>query len=122
MMTLLNNFLIFALLFFSFISHLKLDKQFLQTSSFILNDTYRTDLCLLQPPHIIALTALYVSSIIHRSELKDSVIVPFFKSLNVDMILIVESAQLLFNLYAVWADYSETQIPPLLLALHSHKE
>ena len=105
---------------------MKLDKQFLQTSSFILNDTYRTDLCLLHPPHIIALTALYVTSSIivrsdHHTSIRETVVMPFFKSLNVDMVLIVESAQILFNLYAVWQDYSETQIPALLHILTQAK-
>ena len=37
------------------------------------------------------------------------------------MVLIVESAQILFNLYAVWQDYSETQIPALLHILTQAK-
>jgi cyclin C len=33
---------------------------------FILNDTYRSELCLLYPPHIIAIAALYLTLILHR--------------------------------------------------------
>jgi len=38
----------------------------LQTAWFILNDTYRSELCLLYPPHIIAIAALYLTLIFHR--------------------------------------------------------
>ena len=31
----------------------------------IINDTYRSDLCLLYPPHLLAITALYVTLILH---------------------------------------------------------
>jgi len=33
---------------------------------FILNDTYRSELCLLYPPHIVAIAALYLTLILHR--------------------------------------------------------
>jgi cyclin-C len=33
---------------------------------FIINDTYRSDLCLIHPPHIIAIAALYVAIITHE--------------------------------------------------------
>ncbi|TDL17693.1 hypothetical protein BD410DRAFT_816457 [Rickenella mellea] len=36
----------------------------IQTAWFIINDTYRSDLCLLYPPHLIAITALYLTCII----------------------------------------------------------
>jgi len=31
----------------------------------IINDTYRSDLCLLYPPHLLAITALYVTLVLH---------------------------------------------------------
>lgn len=34
---------------------------------FIINDTYRSDLCLLYPPHLIAITALYLTLVLHSS-------------------------------------------------------
>lgn len=98
----------------NFVSHLNLDKSILQTASFVLNDTYRTDLCLLYPPHIIALTALYITNSLHRPDIKDDAILKFLKELvNFDMVVVVECAQTLFNLYAVWKTYSETDIPAI---------
>ncbi|KAG5723916.1 RNA polymerase II holoenzyme cyclin-like subunit [Termitomyces sp. T112] len=44
---------------------LELTENALQTAWFIINDTYRSDLCLLHPPHIIAIAALYLTFVIH---------------------------------------------------------
>ncbi|KAG6816126.1 hypothetical protein H0H87_008476 [Tephrocybe sp. NHM501043] len=44
---------------------LELTEVALQTAWFIINDTYRSDLCLLHPPHIIAIAALYLTFTIH---------------------------------------------------------
>ncbi|RDB20277.1 RNA polymerase II holoenzyme cyclin-like subunit [Hypsizygus marmoreus] len=45
---------------------LELSEGALQTVWFIINDTYRSDLCLLHPPHIIAIAALYLTFILHQ--------------------------------------------------------
>ncbi|KAF9457251.1 cyclin-like protein [Collybia nuda] len=45
----------------------------LQTAWFIINDTYRSDLCLLYPPHIIAIAALYLTFILNPS-MRDTVL------------------------------------------------
>lgn len=37
------------------------------TSRFIINDTYRSDLCLLYPPHTIAIAAIYLTCTFHPS-------------------------------------------------------
>jgi cyclin C len=95
------------------VQKLKLEKSILQTSSFLLNDMYRTDLCLLEPPHILAITALYVT----LSSSEKQVLVEFIKSMNVDMMSVIECAQTLFNLYTVWNDYHESQIPEILQKL-----
>lgn len=33
---------------------------------FLINDTYRSDLCLLYPPHLIAITAIYMACAVHQ--------------------------------------------------------
>lgn len=35
-------------------------------SRFLINDTYRSDLCLIYPPHLIAITAIYMACAIHH--------------------------------------------------------
>ncbi|TFK63986.1 cyclin-like protein [Pluteus cervinus] len=44
---------------------LELSSGALQTAWFIINDTYRSDLCLLYPPHLIAIAAIYLTLILH---------------------------------------------------------
>ncbi|KAJ7123180.1 cyclin-like protein [Mycena epipterygia] len=44
---------------------LELPPNGLQTAWFIVNDTYRSELCLLYPPHLIAIAALYLTCIFH---------------------------------------------------------
>jgi hypothetical protein len=64
------------------------------------------------PPHIIAVAALYVTAILHRDS--DPRILDFIGTLNVDMFKVMESTQTILNLYSVWADYDDDQIPALL--------
>ncbi|KAK7053766.1 CYCLIN domain-containing protein [Favolaschia claudopus] len=44
---------------------LELPPNGLQTAWFIVNDTYRSELCLLYPPHLIAIAALYLTCVFH---------------------------------------------------------
>ncbi|CAG8441622.1 16882_t:CDS:2 [Acaulospora colombiana] len=43
-----------------------------QMALFIVNDTYRTDMCLLYPPHVIAAAALYFSIAIKEGQYNDN--------------------------------------------------
>ncbi|KXN91161.1 RNA polymerase II holoenzyme cyclin-like subunit [Leucoagaricus sp. SymC.cos] len=45
---------------------LELSTGALQTAWFIINDTYRSDICLLYPPHLIAISAIYLTFILHN--------------------------------------------------------
>ncbi|KAJ7160731.1 cyclin-like protein [Mycena filopes] len=44
---------------------LELPPNGLQTAWFIVNDSYRSELCLLYPPHLIAVAAIYLTCIFH---------------------------------------------------------
>ncbi|GJJ69505.1 cyclin-C [Entomortierella parvispora] len=44
---------------------LRMEESNLQTAWFVLNDSYRTDVCLLYAPHLIALAALYIICVVH---------------------------------------------------------
>ncbi|KAI0676645.1 cyclin-like protein [Trametes maxima] len=46
---------------------LELDDTAFQTAWHIVNDTYRSELCLLYPPHLIAVTAIYLALIFHSN-------------------------------------------------------
>ncbi|KAG0361079.1 hypothetical protein BGZ54_009247 [Gamsiella multidivaricata] len=51
---------------------LKLEESNLQTAWFVINDSYRTDVCLLYAPHMIALAALYIICVVHAERYTDS--------------------------------------------------
>jgi len=44
---------------------LELQEGALQMAWFIINDTYRSELCLLYPPHLIAIAAIYLTLVLH---------------------------------------------------------
>jgi cyclin C len=44
---------------------LELQEGALQMAWFIINDTYRSELCLLYPPHLIAVAAIYLTLVLH---------------------------------------------------------
>ncbi|KAG0255795.1 hypothetical protein DFQ27_006067 [Actinomortierella ambigua] len=51
---------------------LKLEESNLQTAWFVINDSYRTDVCLLYAPHMISLAALYIICVLHsENRIKD---------------------------------------------------
>ncbi|XP_006460431.1 hypothetical protein AGABI2DRAFT_220473, partial [Agaricus bisporus var. bisporus H97] len=57
---------------------LELSAGALQTAWFIVNDTYRSDICLLYPPHLIAVAAIYLTFILHTPT--RSIITPLLNS------------------------------------------
>lgn len=59
------------------------DSRFL-LSRYVVNDSYRTDLCLLYPPYLIAIAALYVASVLKDRDKKPDV-KQWFAELTVDM-------------------------------------
>jgi len=46
---------------------LELNESALQMAWFIVNDTYRSDICLIYPPHLIAIAAIYLTIGLHDS-------------------------------------------------------
>jgi hypothetical protein len=66
---------------------------------------------------MIALTSLYITSVIHKNEVPMDTILAFFKTVNAEMVVIVECAQCLFSLYSVWDGYDEKEIPEILKLL-----
>lgn len=80
----------------------------------IINDTYASDLPLLYPPHIIALSAIYMAFFIPsqlRSHVKPTStvshtkLVEWYAQSAIDMDAIAEVTQEIICLYQVWKDY-----------------
>ncbi|KAI0739316.1 cyclin-like protein [Irpex lacteus] len=113
---------------------LELQEGALQTAWFIINDTFRSDLCLLYPPHLIAVTAIYLTLVLHSST-RDSIglhsseptltdsrrtsrgsthqkqstqdVIGFMAGLNVNMEVIASIAQEIISRYTLWERYRE---------------
>jgi cyclin-C len=80
----------------------------------IINDTYASDLPLLYPPHIIALSAIYMafftpsqlrSHVKPTSTVSHTKLVEWYAQSAIDMDAIAEVTQEIICLYQVWKDY-----------------
>eukprot|EP01135_Chromosphaera_perkinsii_P010610 Nk52_evm10s2192 gene=Nk52_evmTU10s2192 len=74
---------------------------------FIVNDTYRTDLCLLYPPYLIALACMYMACVELDGEIKD--MKQWFAELSVNMEEVLEIVQVILELYGLWEEYEKTK-------------
>lgn len=68
----------------------------------IVNDTYRTDLCLLYPPFMIALACLHVACVVQQKDARQ-----WFAELSVDMEKILEIIRVILKLYDQWKNFDE---------------
>ncbi|KAJ7404732.1 Cyclin-C [Pitangus sulphuratus] len=68
----------------------------------IVNDTYRTDLCLLYPPFMIALACLHVACVVQQKDARQ-----WFAELSVDMEKILEIIRVILKLYEQWKNFDE---------------
>ncbi|RKO85283.1 cyclin-like protein, partial [Blyttiomyces helicus] len=79
---------------------------------FIVNDTYRTDLCLLYPPHIIALAAVYMTSALNEEAFRvaDVDVKTWLSGMSVDIEELAYVTQEILDLYQLMGTYGEDQI------------
>ncbi|PFH44866.1 hypothetical protein AMATHDRAFT_109840, partial [Amanita thiersii Skay4041] len=115
---------------------LELPEGGFQHAWLIINDTYRSNLCLLYPPHLIAIAALYLTVILHspsRAAISPHIgggsttprrstrhaqptspakkppdtIVAFLSEMNVSLPLVATIAQEIISLWSLWDRYKE---------------
>lgn len=77
----------------------------------IVNDSLRTDVCLLFPPYLIALACLHMACVILQKDVKQ-----WFAELNVDMEKILEITRYILALYELWKNFDEKKEIQGLLA------
>jgi len=84
-----------------------IDKDVAETAWAVLNDSYRTDGCLLYPPHIISLASIFVAMTLQGKEART-----WFTDLNVEMKDIWEVSQKILDMYEQWSslDFSISAI------------
>ncbi|XP_018333611.1 cyclin-C isoform X2 [Agrilus planipennis] len=78
------------------------EEQLLTLAWRIVNDSLRTDVCLLYPPYQIAIGCLQIACVILQKDHKS-----WFAELNVDIEKIQEIARCIINLYELWKQYDE---------------
>jgi len=87
-----------------------------QFAWFVINDSYRTDVCLIYPPHMIALAALYLTVVLGKADFAPGSVgdkkdmKQWFADLNVDMDEIVEIVAEVLGISEVWADWKEEKV------------
>ena len=87
------------------------DDNFLSLAWRIVNDSFRTDICLIYPPYQIALAAVYMASVVRQRDASE-----WFKELCVDMEKILEITQEVLKLYEILKTYDEKKEMPAILA------
>ncbi|CAD6993058.1 cyclin-C [Ceratitis capitata] len=88
------------------------EEQLLTLSWRIVNDSLRTDVCLLYPPYQIAIACLQIACVILQ---KDST-KTWFAELNVDLDKVQEIVRAICNLYELWKDWKEKDEIQMLLS------
>ena len=87
------------------------DDSFLSLAWRIVNDSLRTDVCLLYAPYQIALAAIYMACVVKNKDATE-----FFKELCIDMDKILEITQEILKLYEILKTYDEKKEMPAILA------
>ncbi|KAL1518204.1 hypothetical protein ABEB36_001865 [Hypothenemus hampei] len=87
------------------------EDQLLTLAWRIVNDSLRTDVCLLYPPYQIAIGCLGIACVILQKDQKT-----WFAELNVDLEKIQEIARYVMNLFELWKTYDEKKEIQGLLA------
>ncbi|KAH7642706.1 cyclin C [Dermatophagoides farinae] len=85
----------------------------LSTAWNVVNDSFRTDVCLLYPPHQIALACLHIACVINQKDSNKQ----WFAELHTDLDKVLEVTKYIMNLYEMWKQFEKQEkkeIPELL--------
>ncbi|KAJ2809453.1 RNA polymerase II holoenzyme cyclin-like subunit [Coemansia guatemalensis] len=77
----------------------------------IINDTYRTDLMFIYPPHVIAVAAMFLSRVIDQGHQSDTEAQQWYADLNVEITDVLQVVNDMLALYEYWNDYAEPKMP-----------
>lgn len=85
-----------------YVTDLGMEDSILPIAWRIVNDSLRTDVCLLYPPYQIALAVIHMACVIQQKDSKH-----WFAELSVDMDKILEITQEILKVYELWKSYDE---------------
>lgn len=77
----------------------------LSTAWNVVNDSFRTDVCLLYPPHQIALACLHIACVITQKDCHKQ----WFAELNCDLDKVLEVTKYILNLYEMWKQFEKQE-------------
>ncbi|KAJ1731821.1 RNA polymerase II holoenzyme cyclin-like subunit [Coemansia biformis] len=80
----------------------------------IINDSYRTDMVFVYPPHVIAIAALFLSRVVDQGNQSDIEAQQWYADLNVDITDVLQVVNELLAIYEVWRDYAEDKMPEVV--------
>ncbi|KAJ2454834.1 RNA polymerase II holoenzyme cyclin-like subunit [Coemansia sp. RSA 2336] len=91
-----------------------LPKTSLQAAWSIINDSYRTDMLFVYPPHVIAIAALFLSRAIDQGDQSDLEAQQWYADLNVEITDVLQVVNELLAIYQTWNSYTEDKMPDLV--------
>ncbi|KAJ2762719.1 RNA polymerase II holoenzyme cyclin-like subunit, partial [Coemansia nantahalensis] len=80
----------------------------------IINDSYRTDMVFVYPPHVIAIASLFLSRVVDQGNRSDIEAQQWFADLNVDITDVLQVVNELLAVYEDWRDYAEAKMPDVV--------
>ncbi|XP_074597825.1 cyclin C isoform X2 [Brevipalpus obovatus] len=90
--------------------------ELLSTAWNVVNDTYRSDIPLLYPPHLIAIACLHMGCVICGKDYKQ-----WFAELNVDLDKVLDITRQILNLYEMWKNFDENEMRSILAKMPKPK-
>jgi len=95
-----------------YIADIKLEREIAEVAWCLVNDSYCTDLCLMFPPFIIALSCIYLAAFLNELDLRS-----WFSELNIDMKEIWMVSTELLEFYELWKKEKTDSMTQLLSKL-----
>jgi cyclin C len=89
-------------------------KHYLQFAWLVLNDSYRTNICLFYPPYIVALATIYIIYVSYEHEIMTIDLRTWFLCLNVNMEEIIQVVKIILEMYKTSTHYQPSNAELIL--------
>ncbi|KAJ2503185.1 RNA polymerase II holoenzyme cyclin-like subunit [Coemansia sp. RSA 1972] len=89
-------------------------KASLQAAWSIINDSFKTDMVFVYPPHVIAIAALFLSRVVDQGNQSDIEAQQWYADLNVDVTDVLQVVNELLAVYEVWTGYVDEKMPDMV--------
>lgn len=96
-------------------------KNYLQFAWLMINDSYRTELCLLYPPYMVALAVIHIIYVTYEQDIKRDVR-QWLIALNVDLNEVLEVVTALLEMYHTWVTYEPSRVHEILRRISKSRQ